>query len=718
MDNQPIIAWTDFYQELADKLLPYRDDRRALIEKLEAIYASLGIKLPTLDDASPLIDIDPFTFFGVFNKGITNKNRTAILNAMKQEFGLKSAAPDTFDGIPVLNNLNATYYRFSSDPDRGEQDIDNLWAAFSDALAFADHKTTSNYQALSASFDAVRRLKGNRWKLTMGLYWVRPYAYINLDSRNQWYIVTQSGFPQELVDEIDRMQEVPPAEDYLRICDQVVEECSSGHYSFSSLPELSYTAWVVSEEANNEKAKKHDDSPIDPILADIDVPQKRYWLYAPGVNATMWDELYARGAMVIGWNELGDLSHYVDKAALQANMSELFGTDTSHKNDVKAAWQFVHDLKPGDIVFAKKGLTQIVGRGEVTGDYEFDPDTSGEYANIRNVTWTHKGTWDYPSKQTPMKTLTDITQDTDVVGKLKALFEEAPETSPTYPPFTRSDFLSDVFMEEGAYDTLVELVRSKKNVILQGAPGTGKTYCAKRLAYSMMGVRDSSRIRMVQFHQSYAYEDFIEGFRPTTSGFELKKGAFYDFCKTAADDGLSDYFFIIDEINRGNLSKILGELFMLIEADKRGVELQLLYSGELFAVPDNVYIVGTMNTADRSLAMMDYALRRRFAFFELLPGFETGTFQEYQARLGSSSFDALVACVMRLNVAISNDDALGDGFEIGHSFLCGFSEQKPATSEALRRVVDFEIVPLLKEYWFDDSSKVKEWTTKLRDAAK
>ena len=172
-------------------------------------------------------------------------------------------------------------------------------------------------------------------------------------------------------------------------------------------------------------------------------------------------------------------------------------------------------------------------------------------------------------------------------------------------------------MNEQDYKTLVNVLKMKKNIILQGAPGVGKTFTAKRLAYSIIGAKNPDRVQMLQFHQSYSYEDFIEGYRPTENGFTIKKGSFYKFCKLAEDDDENDYFFIIDEINRGNLSKIFGELFMLIEKDKRGIELQLLYSDENFSVPANVYIIGMMNTADRSLAMLDYALRRRFSFFTM-----------------------------------------------------------------------------------------------------
>ena len=231
----------------------------------------------------------------------------------------------------------------------------------------------------------------------------------------------------------------------------------------------------------------------------------------------------------------------------------------------------------------------------------------------------------------------------------------------------------------------------------------------------MMGVKDPNRVMMVQFHQSYSYEDFIIGFRPSEKGFELKHGPFYNFCKEAEIDSENDYFFIIDEINRGNLSKIFGELFMLIESDKRGSELQLLYSDEKFSVPSNVYIIGMMNTADRSLAMLDYALRRRFAFYEMKPGFDTDGFRDYRISLASDRFNNLINCVENLNVAIAADESLGEGFCIGHSYFCNLKE---VTDQTLSGIVEFELIPLIKEYWFDEPAKVKDWINNLRSAIK
>ncbi len=268
-------------------------------------------------------------------------------------------------------------------------------------------------------------------------------------------------------------------------------------------------------------------------------------------------------------------------------------------------------------------------------------------------------------------------------------------------------------MSRERFELLKGVLRTKKNVILQGAPGVGKTFAARRLAWALMGEKDDSRIEFVQFHQNYAYEDFVMGYKPSGEGFELKYGVFYRFCQKAANQPGRDFFFIIDEINRGNASKIFGELLMLIEASWRGITATLAYSGLPFAVPSNLYLVGMMNTADRSLAMIDYALRRRFSFFEMRPGFDAEGFAAYRQSLASEAFDRLVEAVRELNAAIAQDRSLGKGFCIGHSFLCG---QERCTAARLRSIVEFDLVPLLEEYWFDDQAKAGQWAERLRSA--
>lgn len=276
--------------------------------------------------------------------------------------------------------------------------------------------------------------------------------------------------------------------------------------------------------------------------------------------------------------------------------------------------------------------------------------------------------------------------------------------------YTKADFLRDVYMTEAKYNRLKAVLEKKKNIILQGAPGVGKTFAAKRLAYSVMGEVDDDRIEFVQFHQNYSYEDFMMGYKPVGEGFELKYGIFYRFCQKAANHPDKDYFFIIDEINRGNMSKIFGELLMLIEADYRDKKVTLAYNGLSFSVPKRVHIIGMMNTADRSLAMIDYALRRRFSFFDMEPGFDSKGFINYQNSFANDTFNTLIERIKELNREIAADKSLGKGFCIGHSYFCNADD---CIEEWMKDVVDFDILPMLSEYWFDDSSKLQRWESIL-----
>lgn len=448
------------------------------------------------------------------------------------------------------------------------------------------------------------------------------------------------------------------------------------------------------------------------------LPQMRCWLYAPGDNACMWDEFYTRGIMGMGWDAIGDFNRYGSKSAVREAMRRKIDPSKSYRNDGHAVWQFVRDMQPGDVVFVKKGLHRIIGRGVVESDYYWAGDRS-EYRSCRKVRWTHRGEWDYPSGSGPRKTLTEITPYTELVRLLNGLFEENEDGGEsrdirTFPEYSRDDFLKEVFLDENSYDELADLIRLKKNVILQGPPGVGKTFAARRLAYSLMNEINPDRVMVVQFHQSYSYEDFMLGYRPDGTGFSLAQGPFYRFCKDAEEDSDdTPYFFIIDEINRGNLSKIFGELLMLIEGDKRGQSLRPLYSDELFSVPKNVYIIGTMNTADRSLAIIDYALRRRFAFYEMNPALDSPGFLQKLEAAGSGKLIRLVDTVKELNQDISGDETLGKGFCLGHSYFC---PQGPADDRWVESVVKYELIPLLEEYWFDAPSRARQWSERLKGA--
>ena len=297
-------------------------------------------------------------------------------------------------------------------------------------------------------------------------------------------------------------------------------------------------------------------------------------------------------------------------------------------------------------------------------------------------------------------------------GRLHRMANSILRRTGTIERYTIADAHKDLFVPLERLQRIIHSAEHRKNLILQGSPGTGKTFIAWRIAWYLIGKKDSDPIKMIQFHQSYSYEDFVQGYRPTDKGgFELKNGVFYRFCKRARANPGTPHVFIIDEINRGNLSRIFGELLMLIEADKRGDQyaMSLTYSDERFHVPDNIYILGMMNTADRSLALVDYALRRRFAFETLEPGYGRPEFKRYLESNGTEPtlVNRIVERMGELNRKIEEDPELGPSFEIGHSYFV--PNDGEAISEArYTHIVDTQIEPLLREYWFDSPDDVEK----------
>ena len=472
---------------------------------------------------------------------------------------------------------------------------------------------------------------------------------------------------------------------------EYLEDCGDYSVNDNNKKEI-----LLSNDLNN---KEYDEKPIIPDIVSetmelsSDKRDKQFWWLV--ANPKIWS---------LSSMKIGDVQDY---------------TLYNANGNKRRIFQNFLNAKKGDVVIGYESTPkkQIVALAEVekpnNGKAVFFKKTESlpvpiDFSKISSVTDLSKMEY----LKNPQGSFYKLTENEFNV--LMDLIREAnPQTKKLQnPKYTEDDFLKDVYLPKESYQRMKALLLSKKNIILQGAPGVGKTYSSERLAYSIMGEKDPSRVKFIQFHQSYSYEDFIMGYKPNKEGgFYLKTGVFYDFCKQVRDDPeRRPYFFIIDEINRGNMSKIFGELLMLIENDYRGETIKLAYSDEPFDVPSNLYIIGMMNTADRSLAMIDYALRRRFSFFDMRPGFDSGGFIQYQKDQNSPLFDQVIEAIKSLNLIIADDDSLGEGFCIGHSYFCN---QKHITEEWLKNTIEFDVLPMLREYWFDNNDLYEQQVGKL-----
>lgn len=697
-------SWIPIYQELADSLSGWRNRQSELISFLEGLRNEGYVVTPLNDKDNDgarflLKEIDPFTFFGVFNRGIRQDQRIAILARMKQLFELKSDLPEDFSGLPILNNLKSWF--FPNQIARNADDVSKLWRVFQLGLGESPLGNRDFQQA----FDEALAVKQTNVNLTMGLFWIRPNIFLSLDQNNRAYLdvkLPKGGLNSKF---------------YIDVIKKIQREGKS-------FPDVSLHAWGI----GSERAK---------MIADAKEPYRtediNYWLvgayWSDRDPADQTKRFLEEGIWENGYDNRfqADVKamQVGDKIAIKAASTQRKGLPFNNKNQTISRMT----IKAIGTIVANRNDGRTI---EVEWEQGFEEKDWYFYTN-RSTLWHLRldKEYKYPELSSKLRDFVWYGKDQNYdwflslwnggneieVGKLKAVRD--------IQPYSIDDLIaSGVFLEEDEIKQLLTRLSSKKAMILQGPPGVGKTFIARKLAYALMEEIDKDRLEMVQFHQSYSYDDFVRGYRPVAGkagSFGLQNGVFYDFCQRAINDPEREYVFIIDEINRGNLSQIFGELLMLVESDKRDPEfaVPLIYKSEnepRFYIPPNLYLIGLMNVADRSLAMVDYALRRRFVFVNLAVKYESNLYRQWllDRSMQPELVDLIISRMVALNKQIKDDPLLGENYQIGHSFFCPKGDNFTGLDKNwYQGIIRTEIVPLLKEYWFDNQTKAEDAERRL-----
>ena len=468
----------------------------------------------------------------------------------------------------------------------------------------------------------------------------------------------------------------------------------------------------------------------------------RYWRIGTKVGGDtidIWPAMSEGGYVAIGWHLTGDLGALGQeglRVLVQKLLTKTYPQYAANVSSRKAGEiaSFVEKIKVGDVVVAANGA-QILGIGEVTGSYRFDSSPPEDAPHRRDVDWYALGTQTLPKCPEGLQTTVwKMAKEPGILEIEQVLLQRKSKPVPPMPNPKSTTKLG------GIPGKIQGILERKGQVILYGPPGTGKTYWARRAARDLAAMaafgqahdqlsadqkaavdgtsEHEGLVRCCTFHPAYGYEDFIEGFRPSTSQagqlvFESRTGIFKAMCADAAASPDRQFFLLVDEINRGDIPRIFGELLTLLEFDKRGMSLSLPVSGARFSVPPNVRVIGTMNTADRSIALLDTALRRRFGFVELMP--ETAVF-------GSTSLDQaiplglwLAALNERIRAHLGRD---ARNLQIGHAYLLE-NGQAVTDWERFVRILAEDIIPLLEEYCYEDySALVKILGTGLVDESR
>lgn len=446
-------------------------------------------------------------------------------------------------------------------------------------------------------------------------------------------------------------------------------------------------------------------------------PRRKYWRIGTQLDpkTSVFPEMQAKGVAAAGWAELGDLSNLefsqAGKDELRRQMSEAFDwPKQTVTNQTNQLFSLIHRASEGDAIIASEG-EKVLAVGVVTGGYEFVPGSPCPHR--RPVDWIWTGEFKLPKKSEGLLTsFYEFKKDKypeNIIAIEQRLWGLVPSEKSIISPQTAAPVLSVL---PPAMESIREVLDRKCQVILYGPPGTGKTYWADRTARELAARKNFGKaadqlskdelfryVRYCCFHPDYGYENFIEGYWPKESdgkiSFALRDGIFKALCQDARNDPKKSFYLVVDEINRGDIPRIFGELLTLLEKDKREVQLTLPVSREAFSVPSNLYLIGTMNTADRSIALLDTALRRRFGFIELMP--DTSLLKDTTVR-GIPIGLWLKSLNGKIRKELGQD---GRNLQIGHSYLMAGGRPVQKLSE-FSKIVQRDIIPLLEEYCYED----------------
>ena len=691
--NIGIFNWGDIYEEFATKLLEYKNDRKNLISKLQNVYEEIDMKLSKMESNGEILDIDPFTIFGLFNKGITDDNRKRILGEIAKQFNLKNKVPFSFGGIPLVNNLRSTFFNFAEE--RGENDINNLWEVFESAIRYADNPTQGNKLKIESTYNNVIKQKGIQWNITMGLYWIRPNTYINLDSKNREFIIKQKILPEQFIKEVNQFKNVPNGEQYIQLCDLLLEKIKDGQYGYRDFKELSFIAYERNMSVDT--VTQHN-------TQNTDIAKNTILYGPPGTGKTYNTVMYA--VAIIENKKLEEIK--------KENYTEVIDRYNKYKEDGLIEFTTFHQSYGyEEFIEGIKPVIHSDEEDETDIQYEVVPGLFKKFCDIAGKPILRKEKCDIGINESP------------TIWKIS--LEGSGENS------TRTECMKNEHIRIG-YD---EYGREITN-LFKGAAGRHiLNYFINDMSIGdiVMSCYDCNTVDAIgvvtgeyEWHNEYPeykrlrkvnwiVKGIKENIIKINNGSRLSNPTVYKLRMDLSDvmeiiekyskntieveEKKKNHVFIIDEINRGNISKIFGELITLIEPTKRigqteGQKVRLPYSQKLFGVPNNVYLIGTMNTADRSIATIDTALRRRFNFKERLPDAEVldGIYVE-----DVSIKDIFIKMNKRITVLFDREHTLG------HAYFLPLKDAP--TIETLANIFENSIIPLLQEYFYEDYEKIR-----------